>query len=145
MHKFCHNCGKQLVVGAKFCSDCGTSLASLDAKPPAPTPAQTSTTRPHGQFTPFVVGRDEDDDDSYLDKMDHVDIRQTELHVEIVKDRLVGETVGSVFSQGLQAGAPPVIDSRPAPQIDRDEALKVFQQEAGSLRNEQRQHHIKQE
>lgn len=133
MQKFCHNCGKQLVVGAKFCNECGTSLSSL-ANTPTPTPP-TKSPKP-GQFTPFAVGRDDDDDDSYLDRLEHVDIRQSELHVEIVKDRPLGESVGALVAQALQGAAPISEPARPAQYTDKEVFLKDFRQEAGTSRRE---------
>jgi len=133
MQKFCHNCGKQLVVGAKFCNECGTSLSSL-ANTPTPAPP-TKAPRP-GQFTPFAVGRDDDDDDSYLDKLEHVDIRQSELHVEIIKDRPLGESVGALVAQALQGAAPTIDPARPAQYTDNEVFLKDFRQEAGTSRRE---------
>lgn len=139
MQKFCHNCGKQLVVGAKFCNECGTSLSSLANKPtPAPTAPSTAAPNKQGQFAPFAVGHDEDDD-SYLDRLDHVDIRQSELHVEIIKDRPLGESVGSLIAQVIQGGHAPEIEParNPIPTAQNSEAfLKEFRQEAGTMRNE---------
>lgn len=135
MQKFCHNCGKQMVVGAKFCPYCGTSLSSLSATPTSSTPA-TPAAKPQGQFAPFAVGRDDDDDeDNYIDKLQHVDIRQSELHVDIVKDRPIGETVGSVMSQPIR---PESIEKseRPAQNQNAEDFKKSFQQEAGTLRHE---------
>ena len=34
--RFCHNCGKQLKAGAKFCSGCGTPVLQLPEKEPEP-------------------------------------------------------------------------------------------------------------
>lgn len=135
MQKFCHHCGKQVTIGANFCPSCGTSLSSLNAKPVAPAPTKSS------QFAPFALGS-EDDDDSYLDKMEHVDIRQTELHVEIVKDRPVGETLASVVAQG--ANTPPVIEDlqRQTPTIDKEAFLRDFKQEAGALRTHEKKHAV---
>lgn len=131
MSKFCHFCGAQVPVGAKFCGSCGTNLSSL-ANKPAPEPVAAKS-RP-GQFTPFSVGREDDDGDSYIDKLTHLDIRQNELQVEIVKDRPLGESVGAVVTQGMNAGAPPSIEARPA--LDPKASLESFRQEAGTLRNE---------
>jgi hypothetical protein len=137
MQKFCHNCGKQLVPDDKFCGKCGTSLSSLSNKPAPPTitPGQT---RGASQFTPFVVGRDEDDDDdSYLDRLEVAPIRQHELHVEIIKDRPLGESVGALVAQALQSqGAPTVDPARPAQYANTQAYLDEFKKEAGSLRRE---------
>lgn len=136
MQKFCHNCGKQLAVGANFCSSCGVSLSSLTNKPP------TAATEPStSQFPPFVVGKgsDDDDDDSYLDRMTHVDIRQSELQVEIIKDRPLGESVGALISQAIQSSGPPTIEpARPPLPTSKDNKafLEEFKKEAGTSRNE---------
>ena len=37
--RFCHNCGKQLKEGAKFCAGCGTPVLQLPQETPAPAPA----------------------------------------------------------------------------------------------------------
>jgi hypothetical protein len=134
MQKFCHNCGKQLVVGAKFCPYCGTSLSSLSASPPTNTPA-TPAAKPQSQFVPFAAASDDDEDGDSIDKLDHAPIRQNALHVEIVKDRPFGETVGSVMSQATSPDKLEKFD-RPAAFKDADEFKKNFTQEAGTLRNE---------
>jgi len=126
--KFCHHCGKQVELCAKFCSSCGTSLTSLSSTPPPATPAPS-------QFTPFSAARDDDDDDSYIDKITHLDIRQNELHVEIIKDPTIKETVGSVMSQSISPDKLEKND-RQAPIANVEEFKKNFQQEAGTLRNE---------
>lgn len=36
--RFCHNCGKQLKEGAKFCAGCGTPVLQLPQETPAPAP-----------------------------------------------------------------------------------------------------------
>lgn len=135
--RFCHNCGKQLTLGAKFCTECGTSLSSLDNKP-------TPNKKLPGQFTPFAVGKDEDEDSSYLDRLEHLDIKQDGLQVEIVTDRPVGETVGSVFSQGLNAGAPPVVDNSPRnlTPVNKDAFMQEFKREAGAIRTHEKQHSV---
>lgn len=112
---------------SKFCPECGVNLSSLSSKPEPPT-NKTS-------FQPFAVGKDDDDDDSYLDTMEHLQIKQSELQVEIVKDKPLGESVGAVISQGIQAGSPPTIDeARPARYTDSKVCLEEFQKEAGTIR-----------
>jgi hypothetical protein len=130
MHKFCHHCGKQVMVGAKFCAFCGTSLATLSATPtPAPPPASSP-----GQFAPFAARPDDEEGDDYIDKLQHAIISQNELHVEIIRDRPLGETIGSVMANPMKAEP---IDSsvRPAPPSS-EEFKAAFQREAGTLRNE---------
>lgn len=132
--KFCHNCGKNVIMGANFCPSCGVSLASLSAKP---TPPPEQEQKKPGQFTPFVANADDDDPDSYIDKMEHIQVRQQSLQVEIVKDMPIGETFGAVITQGLASNTPPSIDViRPGHTTDKEAFLKDFQKEAGTIRHE---------
>jgi len=135
MNKFCHNCGKQMGPGFKLCPYCGTDLASLVSKA-ASAPAVVIPNKAQGQFTPFSVGKEDDDDkDSYLDKLQHLDIRQDSLHVEIIRDRPLGETVGALVAQALQSNQPPESYSpRPSPFANSEAFLKEFKQEAGTMR-----------
>ena len=139
MQKFCHNCGKQVTVGANFCASCGTSLTSL-SNTPAPPPV---TQRPQGQFTPFAVGKDDDEDgSSYIDKMEHLQIRQNTLQIEIVRDNPLGVSIGNVVQQSLLAGKPPTLEGNriAAPAVDKAQFLQEFQQEAGAMRRNERNH-----
>lgn len=121
---FCHQCGKkQPSAATNFCCFCGTNLKSMASVPAPPPPKQ-------GQFEAFSVEKD-GDDDSYIDRMEHVNIRQTNLHVDIIQDKPLGETVASVIMNG-SAGSSETF-SRP-PQ-DRETCLKEFQNEAKTLRN----------
>jgi hypothetical protein len=128
MQKFCHNCGKPTpTVEAKFCSYCGTSLSSLSATPTKQPAAPT--------FTPFAIDREDEDYDP-IDRLTKLDIRINKLDVEIIKDRVVGETVAGYVQEALQ-GAKTVDDgfSRGAPPpVDSKEFLKEFQKEAGTAR-----------
>ncbi len=136
MQKFCHSCGKQLTVGAKFCTECGTNLSSLANIPTPAPPAAHAQTR-QSQFVPFAVGTDNDDDDgdSYLDKLQSAPVRQNELHVEIVKDRPLGESVGALVSQAMQGGGAPISDpARPPQYTDGSQFLADFRKEAGTSR-----------
>jgi hypothetical protein len=136
MQKFCHNCGKPLTVGAKFCSSCGTSLSSLSA-----TPANTSA--PAVTFTPVLASED-DDRDGYIDGINHLarikSIRLSGLEVEITKDRQGGETFGAMCAQAELNGGPikVSVESRGEPykNIDQKTLLAELQKEAGALRNE---------
>lgn len=123
MNKFCHNCGKQLpTAGGNFCPFCGTSLLSLSSKP---LPAKSPNT-----FTPFTPASEDDDDDSYLDRIQRLDIRISQLDVEVSKPNPIRETVGGVFMQ--QGGTS---ESRGVgPYSQGDVFLKEFQKEAGTLR-----------
>ena len=77
-NKYCHNCGVKLVPTAKFCTDCGTSQASLSAKPPppeepAPQTLQKNKPKPQNTFVP-MSNTDDDEEDSYIDHIDHLEI-----------------------------------------------------------------------
>jgi hypothetical protein len=132
MEKFCHHCGKKYVVGAKFCPECGTNLLSLSSTPtPTTAPKQTA------QFSPFTVQSDDEDGDSYIDRLAHANIRQTELHVEVIKSRPLGETIGQAMAAGATIN-PSNVETikRVAPQIDEQTFLKEFRKEAGTIRND---------
>lgn len=129
MEKFCHHCGKKYIVGAKFCPECGTNLLSLSSTPATAAKAPT--------FAPFVVQSDEDGEES-IDRMAHANIRQTELHVEIVKDKPQTETIGAAMMAGASVN-PQNIETikRVVAPIDEKEFLKAFRKEAGTHRDEQ--------
>lgn len=126
MPKFCHSCGKQTALGAKFCSECGTDLSSLANLPP--------THKQSAQFTPFAVGEDDDDDASAVDRMTHFQVKQSSLQVEIGKSQPIGETIGSLISQGLQSGPPAAIEEVQRPVVDNKQVLQDFRKEASTLR-----------
>lgn len=128
VHKFCHNCGKQTQPDWKACPYCQTSLGSLSATPPKPTPVPAAA-----GFTPFAAQAD-DDDDEYVDKLTHLNIRQTSLHVDIVKDRPIGETIGAAMAQG--AHIPPNAENYKRDGVDPAKALEEYKREAGTLRND---------
>lgn len=128
---FCHSCGIKLPGNSRFCPGCGVNLSSLANKP-------TTVEPPKSQFVPFVVAKDDDEDDSYIDRLQHAEIRQTELHVDIIKDRQLGESVGSLIAQALQSKTPLTPEPpRIAPPVTSKEAfLTEFQKEAGTMRRE---------
>lgn len=132
MPKFCHECGKEQQIGAKFCSNCGTNLTSLaNTVPPPPQQQAAATFRP---FTPRPT--DEDDDTQRVDTLEHLDIRMQGLQVEIIKDRPMGETVASVFRSQEGARTPPEqFGGREG--FDPATYIKEFQKEAGTLRNDE--------
>jgi hypothetical protein len=123
MQKFCHNCGKQIAtVGAKFCAHCGTDLASLSSAPRPPAKATT--------FTPFAA--DADEDDEYIDRLERLDIRINKLDVDIVKDRQVSETLGTL-AQGIPA-TEEMKRKEHYQGVNEKDFLEQFKKEAGSLR-----------
>ena len=128
MSKFCHNCGKQMPApNVNFCPFCGTSLASLAATP-TPPPKKQAT------FTPFIAGKnDDDDEDDYIDHIEKLDIRINRLDVDIVRDRQLGETIGTIAQQGIKPNSED-LQRDTGPAVNSEDFLKEFKKEAGSLR-----------
>lgn len=137
-NKFCHNCGIKLIPTAKFCTECGTSQASLSAKPPTQEVQPTiNKPKPQNTFTPISRGEDDDDDDSYIDHIDHLNVSISSLEVDYGRsNNSRKETVGSIMSQGaaLPENAENFSRATPPP-IDNQSFLEQFRNEAGTLRN----------
>lgn len=129
MQKYCHNCGRQVAVGAKFCNECGTNLSSLANVPEQP--KQTVKAR-SSQFAAFSPGAEDDDGESYLDKLESAPVRQTELHLEVIKDAPLGESFGAIINQS-QMGMRPS-DEPPRPVPVNGNFLEEFRKEAGTYR-----------
>lgn len=136
-NKFCHNCGVKLIPTAKFCPDCGTSQASLSAKPPTQEIQPTiSKPKPQNTFTPISRGDDDDDDDSYIDHIDHLNVSISSLEVDYGRPNTRKETIGSVMSEGASLPKDSESFSRPTPPpIDNQTFMNQFRNEAGTLRN----------
>ena len=125
--KFCHQCGKKAEQGWKACPHCQTSLASLDERP-----KQHNTNR-YNEPT-VVEARDVDDEDyNPTDNMTHYQPRINQLEVEIDKPIQRKESIQSLANQPFYQDNPNEKRTAP-PQISPEEALKQFQQEAGSIR-----------
>lgn len=124
MNQFCHNCGKQVLLGSNFCASCGTNLKSLTSKP-EPIKAQAS-------FVPFNP-RDDDDEDA-IDNIVKLDVKISKLELDIRGQATQSETLASVMSQS--APLPPQDKRNEAPAINEKEFMNEFQREAGTLRNE---------
>jgi len=140
-NKFCHNCGIKLVPTAKFCTDCGTSQASLSAKPPtteepAPKPLQKNLQRPQNTFTP-VSNIDDDDEDSYIDHIDHLEVSISSLDVDFGRQPPSRkETVGQLMNEGSALPQNAENYTRPTPgPVDEKAFMEQFRNEAGTLRN----------
>ena len=131
---FCHHCGKPVQADWKGCPHCQTSLGSLSATPPPPPPVVKAA-----GFAPFAATTD-DEDDSYIDRLTHLNIRQTGLQLEIVKDRSNIETVGAAVIAG--ASVPPVQDTFKRGGVNPDTALADFQREASAMKPESRTHSV---
>lgn len=118
---FCHNCGAKLGLAKQnFCPQCGCELSSLSSKP-----------KPKLAARPFVASvMDGDDDDDYIDNIQHLDIKISELAIEIIKPRTSNETIGSVIQQGPMQTE----ESRGSPYSNVNQAafLEEFSREAGA-------------
>lgn len=124
--QYCHNCGKQLIIGSRFCSGCGTNLTSLAHTPETSRPKQARA----NLIRPAI--KDDDDPESYLDELDHLTVNISALDVEIIKPKQIGETIGSIAMEGAQ-GISSNIEARPIPpSTDKKTFLEEFRKEAGT-------------
>jgi len=143
-NKFCHHCGKQTQPAAKFCGNCGTSLASIDEKPPVAEPKIPNTRiqpRAQASFRPVAVGADgeEDYDDEGIradrvNSIHELGISISSLDIDLRTDFRQRETVAGLMTQGSQM-APSPEEKRIVPQApDQATILQQFAQEGGTLR-----------
>ena len=126
-------------LGSKYCSSCGTSLVSLSETPPNPHHSPRET------FTPFSPKQDNDGDED-IDRIDHLDIRQNRLEIEIVRNYQQGEKLGNTVLAGMGGGPPEPIEPRPgqyAQDIDKKTFAQEFQKEAGAMRPQEKSHSVK--
>lgn len=143
--KYCHNCGKQSPLGAKFCPSCGTSLASIDERPPGQPEPETvpNRVRPRVQstFRPRVVGEEDDDDDTgplradKVGSLSELGIALSSLDCELRLDPVFKETVGGLVQQGKMSGPITVDSPRPSPSLSDKDLLAQMKIEGGTLRN----------
>lgn len=131
MPKFCHNCGKEAQPMWKACPYCETSFASLSSKPPVHSPQPVQ----HQHVNIAHVDRSSDDD-SYIDNASSLSEilrgqRIGELAIEIVKDRYVSETIGTLVSQG-PVNQDPLVRPAPYQNVDSKKFLEEFRKEAGT-------------
>jgi hypothetical protein len=134
---YCSKCGRSCPLGSNFCQACGKNLKTLSADPAPPPAPPAPKYRPKpaaASFTPFDPNSDEDGDDEYIDYLTHLDVKIDRLNVEIVKDRPLGESLGSIAAQGGGGGAP--VESRHGEfgGVDNETFQKLFSQEAGTIR-----------
>jgi hypothetical protein len=107
---------------AKFCPHDGTSLQSLSSKP-TPRPEPTPT------FTPFQVNR-ANDDENYLDRIDHLDIRINHLEVEINAPKAPEpDKLGAIAMTTKNVDT--FVRPQPFASVSDEDFLKTFQKEAG--------------
>lgn len=138
-NKYCHNCGKQVPIVAKFCPLCGTSLISIEEKPPV------TASRPQGpsdfyrknqSFVP--VASDDDDGENILaDKVNSIrelGIAISSLDFNLSIDSAQRETVGGLMKQGESLPQNYKESPRISIPVDAQAVMAQFQQEAGTLR-----------
>lgn len=132
--KFCHSCGKETQLVAKFCPYCGTNLSSLTSTPPQDESEFKRPARPKGTFKPFAIERpnsiDEDDDYDPYENAEGIEVNISKLEVDIAPINRNKDTVGGLMSLG-----PAGEENRPTPNIiGAKEAIENFQKEGGALR-----------
>jgi hypothetical protein len=92
----------------------------------------------------MVGGRDEDDD--YIDHIEHLDIRQNELQVEIISPQIGGEKIGTAMLAGAQMGPPDASAMKPRQgewsDLDKKGIEQKFREEAGAMRPNERMHTV---
>jgi len=129
--RFCHSCGKQQILGAKFCAYCGTNLLSLSSPPPS-----ENNSKSEASFVPFTAEQDDEDSD-YIDRMTHFKPKINGFEIESISNLPVQrkDTLASVVQQGMLSGpdseVPRIISNKP---IDQKEFLAEFQKVAGTKR-----------
>ena len=96
---YCHHCGKQLELGARFCSKCGTSLAALSNIPEPPQEIK----RPKFAM-PAMGNQDNDDDDG--DSVQHFNLRMNALAVDINVPEIAERMEIGLPSETKKAGRP---------------------------------------
>lgn len=108
-NKYCHNCGKQTPLSANFCPICGTSLASIDEKPPGQMPPNQARQQ---SYTPAFAGEDDEDMEGTLraDRVSSlsqlgIDLNSPNIGVDVSLMPQFKETVASLAQQG--AALPP--------------------------------------
>ena len=124
--RFCPMCGAQAAIQANFCGSCGASLNSMASKKQEPSKANQTTFEP---FSPDA----RDEDDSYIDRLEKLNVRISELEIEEVKTRQNKETIGSLVSQG-GAGMDQSLNRGVGQyaSMDKEKFLEEFRKEASN-------------
>lgn len=138
---FCHNCGFKLPSASKFCSKCGTSLASLNEMPPQIDPPRPKTKPNFASYTPTVAkrgeGDDGDDDDIAVDRIQSIsDLNLSLSSFEVILDvpPIAKETVGGLVRQGALSNDQGLSAPRIPSSTDSQMAINQLKAEGGSLR-----------
>ena len=124
MNIYCKSCGSPNAYGSKkpkFCSNCGVSLASLQAKA-----AVSAPKKPVAQET-------NEDDDFQEENINIPNISRLEADVESgrVKGVKIGEIAGTSDEELEQFNRPK------SPETSSEEAIKQLQKEGGSIRRKE--------
>jgi hypothetical protein len=101
LEKYCHNCGKKTTIDSKFCGSCGTSLTSIDSKPPS----QNAKAAQQNTFTPVAIGRGGDDDDNSIradrvNSLSELGIDLNNIDISVVGLERNQESIASVVAAG---------------------------------------------
>lgn len=139
--KYCHNCGKPVQLAAKFCSSCGTSLASIDEKPPIAAPQQPNrlVSKVKTTFKPMASDVDEDDDYETLkadrvESISELNISLSSLECDVRVEPVFKDSVGGLMQQGKQMPQGYTEPPRPTHPVDQKAFLEQLKIEAGTLR-----------
>jgi hypothetical protein len=142
--KYCHSCGKETLIGSRFCGACGTKLDSLDEKPPGlqpKGPLPRVHPQPRETFEPAVLGarggrrQDDDDDDSQIradrvDSLAELGISMNELSIDIDSPRVQRESFANVVKSGLGFPAGYQEPARAVGDVSKDAAINVMREGA---------------
>jgi len=112
----------------KFCPFCGTDLGNLLSKAPVQQQAAAPQKARANSFAPFS-NQGEDDDDSYIDRIERLQINISELDVEIGKPYFNKETIGGLMAQG-----PTNEEKRFNPIADPNQVIENFKKEGSAIR-----------
>ena len=142
--KYCHNCGVSIPSVAKFCTQCGTSQSSLNAKPPEREQEQRhQPQRPKiiTSFRPRIGGHRDDEDEIQQDRIESI----TDLGLTFAAENFGIEelppinpnrkTIGQVWEQeGVLPPSPlQQRDVLTSPNSDAKAVMDEFRQTAGGI------------
>ena len=126
--QYCHNCGKKMSQSSsKFCPFCGTNLSALSFKPPAQEEEPQKRAPARSSFVPF--SNEDDDDDSYIDRMDRLHVNISKLDIEFGEIPKSKDTIGGLMAQG-----PTNEEGRGRSIFSEQEILENFKKEGSALR-----------
>ena len=142
---FCHSCGNKMQGTARFCSKCGTSLASLTEQPKPLNNYQPPSRAPLNYPLPVSANSEDDEDYSRYDHVDHLDPRIIDniqrgggLVEEIRKgNNKRGESLGSLINDPLDPKNIPALQRNyNGPELTREQILERLRKEGGAGRTQ---------